>query len=87
LILQPVVIDQSGCQYFSNYRISPEDLLDAIGYDLYVTPENKEKSLQQIKDLLRQIDIPPRQVLLEAKIYEVDLTDSDLTDLLSPGKK
>jgi general secretion pathway protein D len=29
---------------------------------------------EQIKDLLRQIDIPPRQVLIDAKIYEVDLT-------------
>ncbi len=29
---------------------------------------------QQILNLLRQLDIPPRQVLIEAKIYEVDLT-------------
>jgi general secretion pathway protein D len=34
------------------------------------TPQEYE----QILDLLRQIDIPPRQVLIEAKIYEVDLT-------------
>jgi len=34
------------------------------------TPEEYE----QITNLLRQIDIPPRQVLIEAKIYEVDLT-------------
>jgi len=29
---------------------------------------------EQITNLLRQIDVPPRQVLIEAKIYEVDLT-------------
>jgi general secretion pathway protein D len=34
------------------------------------TPQDWE----QIKKLLTQIDVPPRQVLLEAKIYEVELT-------------
>ena len=34
------------------------------------TPEDVE----QIKDLLRQLDVAPRQVLIDAKIYEVDLT-------------
>ncbi len=29
---------------------------------------------QEILKLLRQLDVPPRQVLVEAKIYEVDLT-------------
>jgi general secretion pathway protein D len=29
---------------------------------------------EQIKKLLAQIDVPPRQVLIDAKIYEVDLT-------------
>jgi len=37
---------------------------------IQATPEEYE----QITNLLRQIDIPPRQVLIEAKIYEVDLT-------------
>jgi general secretion pathway protein D len=36
------------------------------------TPEEVE----QIKDLLRQLDVAPRQVLIDAKIYEVDLTGS-----------
>jgi general secretion pathway protein D len=31
---------------------------------------------QQIEKLLRQIDVPPRQVLIEAKIYEVSLSDA-----------
>jgi general secretion pathway protein D len=34
------------------------------------TPQEYE----QIKNLLRQLDVPPRQVLIEAKIFEVDLT-------------
>ena len=29
---------------------------------------------EQIKNLLQQLDVPPRQVLIEAKIFEVDLT-------------
>jgi len=28
----------------------------------------------QIKNVVQQIDIPPRQVLIEAKVYEIDLT-------------
>jgi len=31
---------------------------------------------QQILKILRSLDVPPRQVLIEAKIYEVSLTDS-----------
>ena len=31
---------------------------------------------EQISKLIQQIDIPPRQVLIEAKVYEVDLTGS-----------
>ena len=31
---------------------------------------------QNILSLLKDLDVPPRQILLEAKIYEVDLNDS-----------
>jgi general secretion pathway protein D len=31
---------------------------------------------EQIQRLLRQLDVAPRQVLIDAKIYELDLTDS-----------
>jgi general secretion pathway protein D len=37
---------------------------------IQATPEE----YTQISNLLRQIDVPPRQVLIDAKIYEVDLT-------------
>src|SRR5262249_36643353 len=33
------------------------------------------QEIEQIKDLLTQLDVAPRQVLIEAKIYEVDLND------------
>jgi general secretion pathway protein D len=36
------------------------------------TPQDYE----QIKSLLLQLDVAPRQVLIEARIYEVDLTDN-----------
>ena len=32
------------------------------------------QEIEQIKDLLRQLDVAPRQILIDAKIYEVDLT-------------
>jgi general secretion pathway protein D len=35
-----------------------------------------QQEYQQILKLLEQIDVPPRQVLIEAKIYEVTLSDS-----------
>jgi general secretion pathway protein D len=36
------------------------------------TPQDYES----IKSLLQQLDVPPRQVLIDAKIYEVDLTSA-----------
>ena len=39
---------------------------------IQATPQEWE----QIKGLIQQIDIPPRQVLIDAKVYEVDLTGS-----------
>jgi general secretion pathway protein D len=32
------------------------------------------QDIEQIKSVLAELDVPPRQVLIEAKIYEVDLT-------------
>ena len=31
------------------------------------------QDIEQIKTLVAQLDVPPRQVLIDAKIYEVDL--------------
>jgi len=37
----------------------PIELMDALGYDLYVTPENKEKSLKQLQELRRRFPDKP----------------------------
>jgi general secretion pathway protein D len=40
---------------------------------------------ESIEDLIRELDVPPRQVLIEAKIYSIDLTyafSSDITAAL-----
>src|SRR5579883_611994 len=34
------------------------------------------QTVQNILKILKDLDVPPRQILLEAKIYEVDLTDN-----------
>jgi len=51
-------------------RIIPNPLDNTLL--IQATPQEWE----QIKNLVQQIDIPPRQVLIEAKVYEVDLTGS-----------
>ena len=43
-------------------------------YDNTILVQGTPQEWEQIKKLLEQIDIPPRQVLIEAKIYSVDLT-------------
>jgi general secretion pathway protein D len=43
-------------------------------FDNTLLIQGTPQEYEQISNLLRQIDISPRQVLLDAKIYEVDLT-------------
>ncbi|MDE3167077.1 MAG: hypothetical protein KGN36_14825, partial [Acidobacteriota bacterium] len=43
-------------------------------FDNTILIQATQSQYDQILSLLRQLDIPPRQVLIEAKIYEVDLT-------------
>jgi len=43
-------------------------------FDNTLLIQGTPQEYEQITNLLRQIDISPRQVLLDAKIYEVDLT-------------
>ncbi len=43
-------------------------------FDNTLLVQGTPQEWEQIKQLLEQLDIPPRQVLIEAKIYEVDLT-------------
>jgi general secretion pathway protein D len=43
-------------------------------FDNTLLIQSSEQEYQQILKLLEKLDIPPRQVLIEAKIYEVSLT-------------
>jgi general secretion pathway protein D len=45
-------------------------------FDNTLLIQGTQQEYQQIVKLLEQIDVPPRQVLIEAKIYEVTLTDA-----------
>jgi general secretion pathway protein D len=47
-------------------------------YDNTLLVQGTPQDWEQIRHLLEQIDVSPRQVLIDAKIYEVDLT-GDLT--------
>ncbi len=42
-------------------------------FDNTILIQGTPQEYEQILGLLRQLDIPPRQVLIDAKIYEVDL--------------
>jgi general secretion pathway protein D len=57
-----------GYGYPMHPRIIPNPLDNTLL--IQGTPQEWE----QIKNLIQQIDIPPRQVLIEAKVYEIDLT-------------
>jgi general secretion pathway protein D len=43
-------------------------------FDNTILIQATQSEYEQILNLLRQLDVPPRQVLIEAKIYEVDLS-------------
>jgi general secretion pathway protein D len=45
-------------------------------FDNTILVRSTPQEWEQIQNLLRQIDVPPRQVLIDAKIYELDLTGS-----------
>jgi general secretion pathway protein D len=54
------------------YPVHPRIIPNPLDNTLLIqgTPQEWE----QIKKLILQIDVPPRQVLIEAKVYEIDLT-------------
>ncbi|MDQ1469199.1 MAG: ral secretion pathway protein, partial [Bryobacterales bacterium] len=64
----------SGSGYGGSGAFAPRIIPNPFDNTLLIqsTPEQWE----QIKDLLDQLDISPRQVLIDAKIYEVDLSGS-----------
>jgi general secretion pathway protein D len=70
-------VDQTGSYLApsaANKPAGPRVVPNPVSNQLYVqgTPQEWE----QIRHLLDQIDIAPRQVLIDAKIYEVDITGS-----------
>jgi general secretion pathway protein D len=56
--------------YMAHPRIIPNP------FDNTLLIQGTPQEWEQISKLIQQIDIPPRQVLIEAKVYEVDLTGS-----------
>jgi len=63
-----------GTGGYGGYMMHPRIIPNPFDNTLLIqgTPQEWE----QISKLVEQIDIPPRQVLIEAKVYEVDLTGS-----------
>jgi general secretion pathway protein D len=45
-------------------------------FDNTLLVQGTPQEWEQIRSLLRQLDVAPRQVLIDAKIYEVDLSDA-----------
>jgi general secretion pathway protein D len=45
-------------------------------FDNTILVQGSSQDWEQIRRVLDQLDVPPRQVLIDAKIYEVDLSDT-----------
>ena len=73
----PAAADQTG-QYLASLRSrSPPPNIPRIvpnPFDNTLLVQGTPEQWEQIRHLLDQMDVSPRQVLIEAKIYEIDLT-------------
>jgi general secretion pathway protein D len=70
--------DQTG-MYMGNNGFQPQNgprvpHVIPNPFDNTILIQGTPQEYEQILGLLRQLDIPPRQVLIDAKIYEVDLS-------------
>jgi len=63
-----------GMGGYGGYMMHPRIIPNPFDNTLLIQGTSQE--WEQISKLIEQIDIPPRQVLIEAKVYEVDLTGS-----------
>ncbi len=57
LSIQTVFAGTSGADF--KYYMPSSDVFQAIGFDLYVTPENKDQMIRQIQDLARRLPSKP----------------------------
>lgn len=69
----PTVIQTILDKYLSSYG-----KITALPERKLLVVEDKPEFLDRIAELLQQIDRQPRQILIEAKIFEVTLKDSDV---------
>jgi type II secretory pathway component GspD/PulD (secretin) len=73
-------------------HVGPGGKVTVIPQRKMVVAEDTQAGLARIEALLRQIDVPPRQVMIEAKILEISLDDSenfgiDWSKVLKNGSK
>ena len=61
-----------GAQSTGNYYTGPKVIPNP--FDNTILIQGTPQEYEQVVSLIRQLDIAPRQVLIDAKIYEVDLT-------------
>ena len=58
----------AGTGYFAGPHVIPNP------FDNTILIQGTPQEYEQITNLIRQLDVAPRQILIDAKIYEVDLT-------------
>ena len=63
-----------GMSGFGGYGAAMHPRIIPNPFDNTLLVQGTPQEWEQISNLIEQIDIPPRQVLIEAKVYEVDLT-------------
>jgi general secretion pathway protein D len=69
--------DLTGSYLGSNQGAAPGTRIPHVipnPFDNTLLIQGTPQEYEQINSLLRQLDVPPRQVLIDAKIYEVDLS-------------
>ncbi|HEY3836271.1 MAG TPA: secretin N-terminal domain-containing protein, partial [Bryobacteraceae bacterium] len=76
----PAAVDQTGTYLSSSPAIGRPGGPRIVPnpYDNTLLVQGTPQEWEQIRSLLEKLDVPPRQVLIDAKIYEIDLS-GDMT--------
>jgi general secretion pathway protein D len=76
----PAPVDQTGTYLSSSPQIGRPagPRIVPNPYDNTLLVQGTPQEWEQIRNLLEKLDVPPRQVLIDAKIYEIDLS-GDMT--------